>query len=76
MRKPFENTKLEIVVISDVELGGKTFQPSDNLVAQATDSSRSSWHIGHALGNSICTVGWDELEQSKDRGLISYDCPA
>ncbi len=73
MRKPLENARLQIAVIRDVVLGGKTFHPSDNLEAQATDSSRNDWYISYAIGNAVCTVKWSELEQSKKDGLISYD---
>ena len=73
MQKPLENAYLEIVVNRDVVLNGEKFRPSDNLIAQATDDSRSSWHISHAIGSSVCMVYWNELEQWKKEGLINYD---
>ena len=76
MRKPLVNTKIEIVIIHEVELDGMTFCPSDNLVGQATDSSHSHWLIGFAIDNPVCRVGWDELEQSKNRGYVNYVVPA
>lgn len=70
-----ENTRMEITVAKKVVLGGKTFCPEDNLVAQATDSGRATWRVGYQLGGSVCTVNKDELEQRRTEDAIRYNWP-
>jgi hypothetical protein len=70
-----ENTRMEITVSKIVILGGKTFHPKDNLVAQATDSGLATWHIGYQPGGSVCTVNKDELEKRRTEDAIKYDWP-
>ena len=70
-----ENTLMDITVAKIVILGGKTFRPQDNLVAQATDSGRATWHLGYQPGGSVCKVSKDELEQRRTDDAIKYDWP-
>ena len=70
-----ENTRMDITVAKMVILGGKTFQPQDNLVAQITDSGRITWHVDFQSGGSVCTVNKDELEQRRTDGAIEYNWP-
>lgn len=71
-----ENTRMKIAVAKKVVLGGKTFHPKDNLVAQATDSGRNCWHIGYQPGGSECKVSKGELEERRTAKAIQYDWPA
>lgn len=70
-----ENTRMEITVAKKVVLGGKTFRPEDNLVAQATDSGLATWYVGDRPGGSVCTVNKAELEQRRTEDAIRYNWP-
>ncbi len=69
------NPRMDIQVIHDVTLGGKTFRPRDNPRAQAIDSDCHSWDISYPTDDDGCTVEWNELEQKKKDGLISFELP-
>jgi hypothetical protein len=69
---PLDNRKMQIRVIGDVELDGKTFRPSD-LNAQATDPTCDRWYIFYDTDDYACTAELSELEQRKKEGLISYE---
>ena len=71
-----ENTRMGITVGKKVVLGGKTFHPRDEIVAQATDSGRMTWRVGYRLGGSVCTVTKDELEQRRAEDAINFDWSA
>lgn len=70
-----ENTRMDIIVDKKVVLGGKTFHPRDNVVAQATDSGRMTWQVGYRPGGSVCTVNKDELEQRRAEHAIRCSWP-
>ena len=73
--KPLNNPNMEIQINRRVELDGRTFCPSDNLTAQATNPTCDRWQISYATGNAVCTADRSELEQRKKEGLISYEWP-
>ena len=72
MQKLLKNAYMEIVVLRDVVLGKEKFRPADNLTAEATDDSRSRWHIFDVSGSSVCVVDWIDLERWNKKGLINY----